>query len=73
MGWGAGEVRHLVALANQAASVRVPVASAMASGEASWRLVRGYLNAAGHLPTHLAAGVAGALFGTDASVAATER
>ncbi|MCK0113740.1 hypothetical protein MWU75_16455, partial [Ornithinimicrobium sp. F0845] len=73
MGWGAGEIRDLVALAAMPASTTGPVGSAMASGEVSWRLVRGFVGAAGHLPTHLGAGVAGALFGTDESVAATER
>ncbi|NLG22380.1 MAG: hypothetical protein GX555_13235, partial [Actinomycetales bacterium] len=73
MGWGAGEIRDLVALAGMPATTTGPVGSALATGEASWRLVRGFVGAAGHLPTHLAGGVANALFGTDESVAATER
>ncbi|USQ77311.1 HNH endonuclease signature motif containing protein [Ornithinimicrobium cryptoxanthini] len=73
MGWGVREVRDLVNLATQTASVRSTVGSALASGEVSWRLVRGFLIGAGHLPPHLGAGVANALFGSEEAVAATER
>lgn len=72
-GWGAGESMDLVALANTPAAITGPVAHALSTGHAPWRLVRRYYRACSGLDHEDAAAIANGLFGNDPKAAVTER
>lgn len=73
LGWSAGEVIDLVALANAPSAVVQPVCGALRRAEVPWRLARRYHRACSGLPHEDAAAIATALFGDDPQSAVTER
>src|SRR5690606_34451774 len=62
-GWGAGESMDLVALANTPAAITGPVAHALSTGHAPWRLARRHSRACPGLAHEAAAAIANGLFG----------
>ncbi|USQ76080.1 HNH endonuclease signature motif containing protein [Ornithinimicrobium cryptoxanthini] len=72
-GWGEGEVRDLVAVANAAPEVAGPVHHSLRCGESSWRLVRRYYRACTGMAHEDGAAIANGFFGTDPGAAVTER
>ncbi|USQ77753.1 HNH endonuclease signature motif containing protein [Ornithinimicrobium cryptoxanthini] len=73
IGWGEGEVRDLVAVANSAVEVLGPVQHSLRIGESSWRLVRSYYRACTGMAHEDGAAIANGFFGTDPGAAVTER
>ncbi|WP_256855775.1 HNH endonuclease signature motif containing protein [Ornithinimicrobium cryptoxanthini] len=73
IGWGEGEVRDLVAVANAAPEVAGPVHHSLRCGESSWRLVRSYYRACTGMAHEDGAAIANGFFGTDPCAAVTER
>ncbi|WP_256840941.1 HNH endonuclease signature motif containing protein [Ornithinimicrobium cryptoxanthini] len=73
IGWGVGEVRDLVAVANAAVEVAGPVQHSLRIGESSWRLVRSYYRACTGMDHADGAAIANGFFGTDPGAAVTER
>ena len=73
IGWLPGEISDLVALAATPAGVTTPIAASLASGEASWRLVRRFYREAKDLDHQDSAAIANALFGSDPDEAVSER
>ncbi|USQ75419.1 HNH endonuclease signature motif containing protein [Ornithinimicrobium cryptoxanthini] len=73
IGWGEGEVRDLVAVANAAVEVAGPVQHSLRIGESSWRLVRSYYRACTGMDHEDGAAIANGFFGADPGAAVTER